>query len=71
MKRSQSAPAKGNAKAPGLEGRAASKAAARKADAARLDAGESPSALQKDNSIFSERFFEGGSFTNLSAAIGQ
>jgi hypothetical protein len=51
--------------------RAAAKAASRKKDRRRLENGESPDALQRENSIFPPDFFENGCFLNLASAVGK
>lgn len=50
--------------------RNAEKAASRRADAARLEAGEDPMVLQRENSIFPDVFFKDARIENLSEAIG-
>lgn len=54
-----------------LKSRAAAKAASRKEDRRRLESGESPDALQSENSIFPRDFFENGRFLNLASAVGK
>ncbi len=54
-----------------LKNRAAAKAASRKEDRRRLENGESPEALQRENSIFPPDFFEKGRFLNLAAVVGK
>lgn len=51
--------------------RDAEKAASRRDDAARLEAGEDPKVLQRENSIFPEGFFKDAKIENLSEAIGR
>jgi len=53
------------------ESRDAEKRASRRADAARLDAGEDPMVLQRENSIFPEGFFKDARISNLKRAIGR
>ncbi len=47
------------------------KAASRAADQARIDAGEDPEVLQKENSIFPEDFFKGAKISNLAETVGR
>lgn len=47
------------------------KAASRAADQARIDAGEDPEVLQKENSIFPEDFFKGAKISNLADTVGR
>ncbi len=47
------------------------KAASRAADQARIDAGEDPEILQKENSIFPDDFFTGAKVSNLAEAVGR
>lgn len=51
--------------------RIAAKMASRKSDRQRLDGGESPEVLQRENSIFSADFFKNGRFSNLASVIGK
>ncbi len=51
--------------------RAAAKQASRREDRERLEAGESPEVLQRENSIFPEGFFEKGRFLNLAEVVGK
>lgn len=54
-----------------LKSRAAAKAASRKEDRRRLENGESPEAIQRENSIFPPGFFENGRFLNLTSSVGK
>lgn len=54
-----------------LASRAAQKAASRREDRERLEKGEKPEVIQRENSIFPEGFFENGSFSNLAEVIGR
>ena len=47
------------------------KAASRAADQARIDAGEDPEVLQKENSIFPDDFFKGAKISNLAETVGR
>lgn len=47
------------------------KAASRAADQARIDAGEDPEVLQKENSIFPQDFFKGAKISNLAETVGR
>ncbi len=47
------------------------KAASRAADQARIDAGEDPEVLQKENSIFPDDFFKGAKIANLAETVGR
>lgn len=51
--------------------RAAAKAASRNDDRQRIENGENPEVIQRENSIFPDHFFEGGRFSNLSKVIGR
>ncbi len=51
--------------------RQAEKAASRAADQARIDAGEDPEVIQRENSIFPDGFFKNARVTNLAATVGQ
>lgn len=53
------------------ESRAAVKQASRRSDAARLKKGESPEALQRENSVFPAGFFDNARISNLKQAIGR
>lgn len=54
-----------------MEELAAVKKASRRADRERLENGENPEVLQRENSIFPPGFFEKGKFSNLSSVIGK
>lgn len=54
-----------------LNSRAAEKMASRREDRLRLEKGESPEVIQRENSIFSPDFFEKGRFSNLASAVGK
>lgn len=54
-----------------LKSRAAAKAASRREDRRRLENGESPEAIQRENSIFPPGFFESGRFLNLASSVGK
>lgn len=54
-----------------LKSRAAEKKASRREDKRRLENGESPEVIQRENSIFPPGFFENGSFLNLSSVVGK
>jgi hypothetical protein len=54
-----------------LKSRAAEKAASRREDKQRLENGESPDVIQRENSIFPPGFFEKGRFLNLSSVVGK
>ncbi len=54
-----------------LAARAEEKRASRRSDAERLSAGESPEALQRENSIFPPGFFRNARIANLKSAIGR
>jgi hypothetical protein len=54
-----------------LKSRAAEKMASRLEDRRRLEKGESPDVIQRENSIFPPDFFEKGRFSNLSAVVGK
>lgn len=51
--------------------RAAAKKAARREDRLRLESGESPAVLQRENSIFPEDFFKNARISNLSQVVGR
>lgn len=53
------------------EVRDAEKRASRRADEERLKAGEDPTVLQRENSIFPESFFKNARISNLKQAIGR
>ncbi|MBG7608789.1 MAG: hypothetical protein IZT59_12290 [Verrucomicrobia bacterium] len=53
------------------ESRDAEKRASRRVDAERLAAGEDPTVLQRENSIFPEGFFKNARISNLKKAIGR
>jgi len=54
-----------------LESRQKEKAESRKRDKERLDSGESPDIIQKENSIFLEGFFKDCRIQNLKDAVGK
>ncbi len=54
-----------------LKSRAAEKKASRREDRLRLENGESPEVIQRENSIFSPDFFEKGRFENLASVVGK
>ncbi len=54
-----------------LKSRAAAKAASRKEDRRRLENGESPDALQSENSIFPPDYFRRHRIINFASAIGK
>jgi hypothetical protein len=54
-----------------LKSRAVEKAASRREDKQRLENGESPDVIQRENSIFPPGFFEKGRFLNLSSVVGK
>ncbi len=54
-----------------LESRAAEKMASRREDRLRLENGESPDVIQRENSIFPPNFFEKGRFSNLASVVGK
>ena len=55
-----------------LKSRAAEKKASRREDKLRLENGESPEVIQRENSIFPPDFFENGhKILNFSSAIGK
>ncbi len=51
--------------------RDAAKKASRREDRERLEKGESPEVIQRENSIFPEEYFKNGSFSNLADVIGK
>jgi len=51
--------------------RAAVKMASRRADRQRLERGESPEAIQQENSIFPAGYFQSHRILNFAAAIGK
>lgn len=53
------------------ESRAAEKRRSRRADAIRLEQGEDPAVLQRENSIFTKDFFKNARISNLKQAIGR
>jgi len=53
------------------ESRDEEKRASRRADVERLNAGEDPAVLQRENSIFPEEFFRDARISNLKQAIGR
>ena len=54
-----------------MKSRAAEKAASRMVDRQRLENGEPPDAIQRENSIFPPGYFENGQFLNLSSVVGR
>ena len=62
---------KPSAKKPKPSSRAAAKMASRRADRQRLERGESPEAIQRENSIFPEGYFQHHRILNFAAAIGK
>ena len=54
-----------------LKSRAAEKIASRREDKQRLENGESPDVIQRENSIFPPDFFDNGRFLNLSSVVGK
>ncbi len=54
-----------------LDSRAALKKASRREDRVRLEKGESPEALQRENSMFPPGFFKDAKISNLASAIGK
>ena len=54
-----------------LKSRAAEKAASRREDRRRLENGENPEVIQRENSIFPEGYFESHKILNFSSAIGK
>lgn len=54
-----------------LKSRAVEKMASRREDRLRLENGESPEVIQRENSIFPPGFFEKGRFSNLSSVVGK
>lgn len=51
--------------------RAAAKVASRRADRQRLERGENPEVIQRENSIFPPGYFERHRILNFSSAIGK
>ena len=51
--------------------RAAEKAESRRRDLFRIEQGEDPGVLQRQNSIFPRKFFQKGKISNLAQAIGR
>jgi hypothetical protein len=47
------------------------KKASRRADRLRLENGEDPEVIQRENSIFPPGFFEKGRFINLASVVGK
>ena len=45
--------------------------ASRREDRLRLENGESPEVIQRENSIFPPDFFEKGRFSNLASVVGK
>lgn len=54
-----------------LKSRAAEKMASRREDRQRLENGENPEVIQRENSIFPPGFFDNGRFLNLSSVVGK
>jgi hypothetical protein len=54
-----------------LKSRAAEKMASRRADKQRLENGESPEVIQRENSIFPPGFFENHRIINLVSVVGK
>jgi hypothetical protein len=54
-----------------LKSRAAAKAASRREDRKRLENGESPEVIQRENSIFPPGYFENHRFLNLASVVGK
>jgi hypothetical protein len=54
-----------------LKSRAAEKMASRREDRLRLENGESPEVIQRENSIFPPDFFKKGRFSNLASVVGK
>ena len=54
-----------------LKSRASEKMASRREDRLRLENGEKPEVIQRENSIFPPHFFEQGRFSNLSSVVGK
>ena len=54
-----------------LKSRAAEKKASRLEDLRRLENGENPEVIQRENSIFPEGYFEKGHFVNLASVVGK
>jgi len=54
-----------------LKSRAAEKKVSRREDMQRLENGESPEVIQRENSIFPPDFFEKGRFVNLASVVGK
>jgi len=54
-----------------LKSRSAEKMASRREDRRRLENGESPEVIQRENSIFPPGYFDGIKFTNLADAVGK
>ena len=54
-----------------LKSRAAEKAASRREDRQRLENGESPEVIQRENSIFPPGYFDGLKITNLADVVGK
>jgi hypothetical protein len=54
-----------------LKSRAAEKKASRLEDLRRLENGESPEVIQRENSILPEGYFEKGHFVNLASVVGK
>jgi hypothetical protein len=53
------------------EKRAAAKKASRRADRQRLESGESPEVIQRENSIFPPDYFQHHRIINFASAIGR
>ena len=54
-----------------MKSRAADKAASRREDRKRLENGESPEVIQRENSIFPPGYFENHRFLNLASVVGK
>jgi len=54
-----------------LKSRAAEKMASRREDRQRLENGESPDVIQRENSIFPPEYFDNHKITNLADVVGK
>ena len=54
-----------------LKSRTAEKAASRREDRQRLESGESPEVIQRENSIFPPGYFDNLKFSNLADVVGK
>jgi hypothetical protein len=54
-----------------LKKRAAAKIASRQADRQRLESGENPEVIQRENSIFPAGYFDRRQIINFSSAVGR